>query len=149
MAQQHPPDNNVEPKNGVGGAIGGAGAGTLLVLLANNLSNEHWYKSWLVIAAPTVAVIINGILNFIKRQIELWWEQWKAEAPLRQARKTLQAKITHRDTPPDEKAKYQQDLDELERLRVAKSVNMAKAYLEQQAIPTNASVEEGVVDGRR
>ncbi len=129
MAQHLPPDNAKDSGNGVGGAIGGAGIGTLLILLANNLPEDKWFKSWLVIIAPSVAVVINALYNLVKRQIDRYVEEYKTKAAMKRAKTTLQAAIDSDLTPEPDKDKYKADLVELEKLLIESDVSLAKAYL--------------------
>ena len=51
-----------EPENkkqNVDSYIAGAGGGTLLVLLASNLPDSNTLKSWLIIIAPAVTVLVS------------------------------------------------------------------------------------------
>ena len=50
--------------------VAGAGTGTLLVSLAKNLPDANPYKSWLIIIAPTVTILITWIAKSIERYLK-------------------------------------------------------------------------------
>jgi len=50
-------------------SIAGAGGGMLLVKLAQNLSDENEFKSWLLILAPAFALFIKYIWNFFSPEV--------------------------------------------------------------------------------
>src|SRR4051812_20958245 len=59
---------NKRPKIGAGAA--GVGGGTGLILLARNLPDASPWKSWLIIAAPTVTVLASSAWVWLKTKLE-------------------------------------------------------------------------------
>jgi len=60
MAEESTPRGSNKSSRLFSGAAG-AGSGTLLVLLANNLPPSNPWKSWLVIAAPSATVFASVV----------------------------------------------------------------------------------------
>ena len=66
-SQNIPPNSN----SGIGSAaVGGAGTGTLLVVLAQNLPPENAWKSWLVIIAPAVSALMTSFWVFTTSELK-------------------------------------------------------------------------------
>ncbi len=57
--------------------IAGAGGGMLLVRLAQNLPEANSYKSWLIILAPALALLITNIWNFCSPEVSFFVKKIK------------------------------------------------------------------------
>ncbi|MEO1255270.1 MAG: hypothetical protein AAFY41_10350 [Bacteroidota bacterium] len=56
------PSNEKEKRqNEVAATAAGAGSGTLVALIANNLSDSNWIKTWLVLIAPSLSIVSGAI----------------------------------------------------------------------------------------
>lgn len=84
----HPVSNSQQPDSTSAG-IAGAGGGTLLVLLANNLPESYTFKSWLVIIAPSVSIVLSFFWKFISKKTNAYFKVKKVE----KSKKLLQKKI--------------------------------------------------------
>ncbi len=122
-----PPSNNGDkiPKQAPG--VVGAGGGTLLVLLANNIPDDNPWKSWLVIIAPTASVVLAAGMSWVRRQIEEALQRRAKTALINRARKTLQDGITDPNTSEETRAQLRADLEELNRLVAREAFEKARA----------------------
>lgn len=46
--------------------IVGAGSGTLILLIARDIPDTYWFKSYLVMAAPSISVCLSNVANEIR-----------------------------------------------------------------------------------
>lgn len=71
--------SNTQQPTSTSASIAGAGGGTLLVLLANNLPDTYPFKSWLVIIAPSVSIVLSVFWKFISRKSNAYFKVKKVE----------------------------------------------------------------------
>ena len=114
MGQSQPPDNEQRPTIGADAVTAGAGSGTLLVLLANNLPDGHWARSWLVTLAPSVTMGIGYVWIRLRFLVDDWFAQRGAQVTFDQARKTLRAILADPDISEEHKARTRKALEDLE-----------------------------------
>ena len=50
--------------------VTGAGVGTFLIYIANNLPDSNVYKSWLVLIAPSASIVIIAIYIWFKSNLK-------------------------------------------------------------------------------
>ncbi|MFB6453886.1 hypothetical protein ACE38W_01345 [Chitinophaga sp. Hz27] len=58
-------------------SIVGAGGGTLIIKLAQNLPDSHPLKSWLIILAPAIALFIRYLWNFLSPEVTFRVKRWR------------------------------------------------------------------------
>jgi len=71
--------SNTQQPTSTSASIAGAGGGTLLVLLANNLPDTYPLKSWLVIIAPSVSIVLSLFWKYISRKSNAYFKVKKVE----------------------------------------------------------------------
>lgn len=71
--------SNTQQPTSTSASIAGAGGGTLLVLLANNLPDTYPLKSWLVIVAPSVSIVLSLFWKYISRKSNAYFKVKKVE----------------------------------------------------------------------
>ena len=71
--------SNTQQPTSTSASIAGAGGGTLLVLLANNLPDTYALKSWLVIIAPSVSIVLSLFWKYISRKSNAYFKVKKVE----------------------------------------------------------------------
>ena len=71
--------SNTQQPTSTSASIAGAGGGTLLVLLANNLPDTYPLKSWLVILAPSVSIVLSLFWKYISRKSNAYFKVKKVE----------------------------------------------------------------------
>jgi hypothetical protein len=96
----------------------GAGSGTLLVLLANNMPTGNPWKSWLVIVAPSVSIAISVLYGWIKSSIDKRAAKQELEQLVDRARITLQTALQNPSTSEEHRRQLQKELEALELLLV-------------------------------
>lgn len=72
-------------KTGINGTTVGAGTGTLLVVLVQNLPDNAKIKSWLLILAPSISFILKYLFDFLK----LCFKKWNLTFCYKKRRKNL------------------------------------------------------------
>jgi hypothetical protein len=101
----------------------GAGGGTLLVLLANNLPADNRWKPWLVLIAPSVSIGISTLWIWLKHEIEGWLAKRALRAWIIEARQTLDSALRNPLTSEEHKAQLRRELEKLEALLVKTAMN--------------------------
>lgn len=62
-------DQTIERDGHFGAGAAGAGGGTILILVAQNLPESHPWKSWLVTTAPAVTVGVSAMWLWIRSRV--------------------------------------------------------------------------------
>src|SRR5580700_7883635 len=60
-----------------GASVAGAGGGTLLVLLAQNMSAQNPWKSWLMIIAPSSSVFLAEVWQWLRGPLITSWARMR------------------------------------------------------------------------
>ena len=124
---------NNPPEHGSGGipkvdaraAGAGFGGGTLLAVLASNLSDAHPWKSWLVILAPSVSVTISTIWTLVARRIRLHQLENDATMAIQRSKDTLRQRLRDKNLTDEQRRELMVMLDELNMLEVHSSYERA------------------------
>jgi len=116
MATELKPPKKSE-SNVIGGAAG-AGGGTLLVLLAQNLPESSSWKSWLIIIAPSVSILLSSIWLWAKRRIEDYFKNKEFNSAVEEAKMTLSEALNNTGTTDAHKNKLIKELEQLEMVAV-------------------------------
>lgn len=104
----------------------GAGSGTLLVLLANNLAASSPWKSWLVIIAPSASIAIAFAWKKISAVTESYLRKRELKLLVAQAQGTLKQALQNKNTSNDHRKRLMQELEQLELLLVQTDVEKIK-----------------------
>jgi hypothetical protein len=107
--------------------LAGAGGGTLLVLLANNLPQNSPWKPWLVLIAPSVSVGIAVLFSWARRFIDRKLADRELERLVRRSRETLETALRNPETSPEHKAEMRKALEGLEKLLVQRNIKQIDA----------------------
>jgi hypothetical protein len=94
--------------------VAGAGGGTLLLLLAQNLPETNEYRSWLIIVAPSITVAIVAIWKWATKKIDNYWKFRKIESLKEKLRKDIDKAIKNPNFPTDQIDDLRRKLAELE-----------------------------------
>jgi hypothetical protein len=113
--------------------VAGAGGGTLLVLLANNLPPGNTWKPWLLIIAPSASVTISVVASWVKHYFEKKLNTRELEILIAQSKETLRSALNNDQTSPEHKAELRKNLEELERLLVNRDIENIKALVSPAA----------------
>lgn len=90
-----PASNIQQPNNTTSASIAGASGGTLLVLLANNLPESYPLKSWLVIIAPSVSIVLSLFWKFLSKKTNTYFKGKKVEKSKTLLQKKIQAALNN------------------------------------------------------
>jgi hypothetical protein len=76
-------------QNGVAATAAGAGSGTLVALIANNLSDNNWLKPWLVLIAPSISIASGAIWVWLQAKFVNYVKEYEFKLFVAQAIKTI------------------------------------------------------------
>jgi hypothetical protein len=102
----------------IGAAAAGAGTGTLMVVLAQNLP-ESTLKSWLVLAAPTASAALSWIWTWIRELVEIRVREREKRQLFATVRKTIVDALEDPLLSHEHKVSLRRQLEKLEMLRVS------------------------------
>jgi hypothetical protein len=102
----------------IGAAAAGAGTGTLMVVLAQNLP-ESTLKSWLVLAAPTASTALSWIWTWVRELVEIRVREREKRQLFSTVRKTIVDALEDPLLSHEHKVSLRRQLEELEMLRVS------------------------------
>jgi hypothetical protein len=105
-----------EGKLGAGAA--GAGGGTLLVLLADNLPENSRWKSWLVIIAPSATVFTSILWLWIRNLLGEFMRRRETTLVITEAKVTLERAMKNPLTSQRHREILQRKYEELELLEI-------------------------------
>ena len=140
------PKSQTKPKacSAFQGSAAGVGAGTLLVVLANNLPANNPWKPWLVLLAPSVSVALGAFLAWSGRNIQRWLADRQRQFRISRAKWTIEAALNNPQTSAEHKNQLRTELESLELLSVraelltVKSLILEPALAEQKAQRTQS-----------
>lgn len=125
MTDDNRPKGNEKSSRLTAGAAG-AGSGTLLVLLANNLPNTSPWKPWLVIAAPSASVFASLVWSKATIALETLLRKREFNALVTHAQATLDQALKSDTTSPEHRQKLKGELEQLQLLLVQSDVEKIK-----------------------
>lgn len=99
-------------------ATTGASLGTVVAALANNLSDDYWYKSWLLILAPAFAVGVSTFAAWVKRWYIKRNHRKELDQGLQLAEEYLSGIVRSKRSTPEEKRYASEKLALLKRQRM-------------------------------
>ena len=126
------PNQSKGSKRLIAGATG-AGSGTLLVILANNLPETSPLKSWIVILAPSASVLAGGLYQWVVTKISNHFQQKDLTTAIEQARTTLTNALNNPVTTPEHKKELQESLERLEKLETEARMKKVQALADASA----------------
>ncbi len=103
-----------DSKAGAGAA--GAGSGTLMVVIAGTLPEEHPIKPWLLYSAPTVSAFASIAWLWVQVTIGNFMQERKFNSLVAKAKKAYQDALDNPSTSDEHKAAIRKQLEELEKL---------------------------------
>jgi len=108
----------------VGAGALGAGGGTLLVVLANSLPENLWWKRWAVLIAPSFAVGLSALAVWSRQVIEEYFSNWKKELLFSRAKGTIENLLNNPLTSAAHKNELREQLEQLELYRTKSDVEL-------------------------
>ena len=119
----------------VGSTAAGAGGGTLMVLIANSLSEHSFWKPWIMFAAPTVTVGLRAFCCWTAVQIVDYGKDWLLQRRLGKARMTVQRGLQTVETSPEHKATLRKNLEEIEKIEVDNAIDRVRILVQNRETP--------------
>jgi len=111
-----------DPASRLSAGAAGAGSGTLLVLLANNLPSTSPWKGWLVIVAPSATVFATFVWAKLSIMLTAVLRTREFNKLVERARRTLVGALDNKATSPEHREKLKGELEQLELLLVQTDV---------------------------
>jgi len=122
--EKQPPDKSAVSRGTAG--VAGAGSGTLLVLLANNLPATSPWKSWLVIAAPSASIFAALVWNKLSTAFDLYLRKREFNDLIAHAETTLDHALRNETTSAEHKHQLKTELEQLQLLQVQTDLERLK-----------------------
>jgi hypothetical protein len=113
--------------NTTSASIAGAGGGTLLVLLANNLPDSYPLKSWLVIIAPSVSIILSLFWKYLSKKTNAYFKVKKVEKSKKLLQKKIEAALQNGLISAEEAAVLKRKMAEIELQSIDNLANKIKS----------------------
>jgi hypothetical protein len=110
----------------------GAGGGTLLALLANNLSNSNPWKSWLVILAPSATVAVASLTPTVDAAVRRYLRKRELRDLVVALERTVSAASEYKDTDRQYLLQMQSKLGQARLALVEADVEKIKVLLAQR-----------------
>lgn len=107
-----------KPSSNLKANVAGVGGGTVLCLLANNLSEDNIYKSWLLILAPTVAVALSVFWKWLTERADNYLKKRKVNELKAALRTEIKNAMSDPNIPADQKAIMQSKLAAFEQQNI-------------------------------
>lgn len=119
--------SNTQQPNSTSASIAGAGGGTLLVLLASNLPDTYPLKSWLVIIAPSVSIVLSLFWKYISRKSNAYFKVKKVERSKKLLQKKIEAALQNGIISPEEATMLKRKMAEIELQSIDNLANKIKS----------------------
>ncbi|QHS62411.1 hypothetical protein [Chitinophaga agri] len=119
--------SNTQQPNSTSASIAGAGGGTLLVLLASNLPETYPLKSWLVIIAPSVSIVLSLFWKFISRKSNAYFKVKKVERSKKLLQKKIETALQNGIISPEEATMLKRKMAEIELQSIDNLANKIKS----------------------
>ena len=120
------------PKTGAG--VAGASGGTLVALLASNLSDENVLKPWLLLAAPSLAVFFSGVWLWANQWFSNWLSDREVKTVVAAARADLREALDNPHTTNEHHESLQKRMEALDLMvvdRHFKRIESIKIFSDQ------------------
>jgi hypothetical protein len=119
--------SNTQQPNSASASIAGAGGGTLLVLLASNLPDTYPLKSWLVIIAPSVSIVLSLFWKYISRKSNAYFKVKKVERSKKLLQKKIDTALQNGIISPEEATMLKRKMAEIELQSIDNLANKIKS----------------------
>jgi hypothetical protein len=121
-------DNNSPHGSKTGAGAAGVGGGTLLVVIANSLSENNKAKPLLIWAAPSVAVFLGGLWLWLQVKIANYLRDREVQALINNAKRTLEEALNNPKTSEPHRARIRRQLEKLEQVSIERQMERIKAF---------------------
>jgi hypothetical protein len=101
-----------------GAGATGASAGTLLVLLARNLPDNNPWKSWALILAPSLAVLLSWLLVRVRLEADYYLSKRNRQRVFDNITARIREALDNPLTSEEHKDSMRKQLEQVEKLRI-------------------------------
>jgi hypothetical protein len=101
-----------------GAGATGASAGTLLVLLARNLPNNNPWKSWALIIAPSLSVLLSWLLVKARLEADYYLTKRNRQRVFDNITARIRETLDNPLTSEEHQASMRKELEQVEKLRI-------------------------------
>jgi len=105
-------------RHATGAGATGASAGTLLILLARNLPDSNPWKSWVLIVAPSLSVLLSWVLVRVRHEAEYYLAERTRQRVFENIKAKIVEALNNPLTSAEHKKAMQGELERVERLRI-------------------------------
>jgi hypothetical protein len=128
------------PPSRTGAGAAGMGAGTFLVVIANQLQPTSPWKAWLLIAAPTVSVLGSAAWWWLQVRIMTAWQDRQFKRFVEEARSTFSRQLEEPGLAEHEQKRI---TELMQRLRELESDRYLAKIKSVSVLPSERSVTRG------
>lgn len=128
-------------KTSISAGTAGAGGGTLLVALANGLPDSSSLRDWLLLSAPTVALITSAAVAAGIFQYRSWIRERLVSRAIRSAKEAIAEGLANPQTSDEHKARLRKALENIERMEIDDKVRDAKRIISSEEFLPNRKVQ--------
>ena len=107
------PPKNISDSKAIA-SITGAGVGTLIITIAQNLPDTLSWKKWLIIIAPSAAVVTNALMSWVKNKLNRFLNEKEMKNLYNSTKNQLETAISNPNTSAKHKKNLLIKLEELE-----------------------------------
>lgn len=101
------------------GAVGAAGGGTLLVLVANQLPENSKLKPWLLLIAPSMTLTFGIVWFWLQAIVVDMLHDWQLRRAFQRAKSTLEDALKNPATSDTHKDHIRREIEGLEKMIIA------------------------------
>jgi hypothetical protein len=120
--------NDLEQRqNGIAATAAGAGSGTLVALIANNLSDDNWLKPWLVLIAPSISIASGAIWVWLQAKFVNYVKEYEFKLFVAQAIKTIDEALKDPNLTQDKLLELRKMRNELTQAKIQRIMEKFKS----------------------
>lgn len=97
--------------------IAGASSGTVLALVANTLPPSSPWRPWLILIAPSIAVVVSGFVVWANRLLEDYLIDKRKRLFFARIKNTIEAALNNPSTSSTHKDELRAQLEKIEKLQ--------------------------------
>jgi len=101
-----------------GAGATGASAGTVLVLLARNLPDNNPWKSWALIIAPSVAVLLSWLIVRVRLEADYYLSKRNRQRVYDNMTTKIREALGNPLTSDEHKTSMRKELEQVEKLQI-------------------------------
>jgi hypothetical protein len=104
----------------------GAGSGTLVALIANNLPDSNGAKPWLILIAPSVSLASGAVWMWAQAKFANFVKEYELKLLIAQANKAINEAMKHPNMPEKEVLRLNRMRDELVQMKLERVMQQVR-----------------------